>query len=470
MLSGELTGVSVLSGEIKREVIDLVKEEQEKIVEAQKENVVVLPDDMKVLSKVTVKGVTAGIDENIRAENIKLGVNILGVEGNVAPDKPDQSKIVVPTTSEQIITADTGYELGSVTVGAIQTEEKTVIKNGDVIPSDGKYLSKVIVDVQPILVEKEITADGTYNASDDGVDGYSSVSVNVGGTDMLQSRVDETKSCAYLFYYYKGNNSNIAKNLNTTGVTSMDYMFSYCSKLTSLDVSNLDTSSVTNMSSMFGHCSKLTSLDVSNLDTSSVTSMNGIFSSCVSLTELDVSNFNTSKVTNISSMFSRCSKLTSLDVSNFDTSKVTIMSQAFQNCSSLQNIIGTIDLIKCTSLSNMFNNCTNLTTVTLKNIKANLQIGSGTSYGHLLTLDTLINTIKELWDYSSGTKTYTLTIGSANLEKIANTYVKLITPTEEQIAQDPNIESKKPCEVCESTDEGAMSLTEYVTSKRWSLA
>lgn len=46
-------------------------------------------------------------------------------------------------------------------------------------------ISKVILDVQeirleePNLVTKEITENGTYNASDDGADGYSSVTVNV---------------------------------------------------------------------------------------------------------------------------------------------------------------------------------------------------------------------------------------------------------------------------------------------------
>jgi hypothetical protein len=35
-------------------------------------------------------------------------------------------------------------------------------------------------------------------------------------------------------------------------------------------------------------------------------------------------------------------------------------------------------------------------------------------------------------------------MGSANTAKLTDVYVKLITPTEEQIAADPNINSKMP--------------------------
>jgi len=139
-------------------------------------------------------------------------------------------------------------------------------------------------------------------------------------------------------------------------------------------------------------------------------------------------------------------------------------------CRSLETIQGVIDLQSATSTYGMVSDCSKLTTITLKNIKKEIQIGSGTSYGHLLTIDSLVNTIKELWDYSGGETTYKLSMGTANTAKLVDVYVKLITPTAEQIEADPYIENKKPCEVCESTDEGAMLISAYAYLKNWQIA
>ena len=64
-------------------------------------------------------GGTVSGDVNLVQANIKAGVTIFGVEGNLEPDKPDQTKTVTPSASQQVIEPDTGYELSSVTVNPI---------------------------------------------------------------------------------------------------------------------------------------------------------------------------------------------------------------------------------------------------------------------------------------------------------------------------------------------------------------
>lgn len=70
------------------------------------------------LDKVTVNAVTSAIDANIAATNIKSGVTILGVEGSVV-ELNGETANVTPTTAEQTITPTTGNGLTSVTVAAV---------------------------------------------------------------------------------------------------------------------------------------------------------------------------------------------------------------------------------------------------------------------------------------------------------------------------------------------------------------
>lgn len=142
--------------------------------------------------------------------------------------------------------------------------------------------------------------------------------------------------------------------------------------------------------------------------------------------------------------------------------------QLFKDCRSLTTIpqLDTSNVTANNNTSNMFYNCVQMTNLSIKNIKTNLQVGSGTSYGYLLTVDSLLGLCKELITASSSK---TLTIGSANLNKLANVYVKRITITDEMREEDPLIDQKIPFEVCDSTDEGAVLITNYTKSKKWTL-
>ena len=52
-----------------------------------------------------------------------------------------------------------------------------------------------------------------------------------GGTDTLQSRIDETKDCSYLFYYYKGKGNPIFVILQIKFIYSIEYLMFLSSAL-----------------------------------------------------------------------------------------------------------------------------------------------------------------------------------------------------------------------------------------------
>ena len=98
---------------------------QTKEVEPQTISQTITPDEeYGGLSEVDVAAVTADIDENIQPQNIKVGVSILGVDGSLEPDKPDQTKTVTPSEQTQEVVADAGYELAKAIVNPIPSNYK----------------------------------------------------------------------------------------------------------------------------------------------------------------------------------------------------------------------------------------------------------------------------------------------------------------------------------------------------------
>lgn len=256
-------------------------------------------------------------------------------------------------------------------------------------------------------------------------------------------------------YSYLFNNNTtmteLTANLNTSKGTTFDSMFNKCKSLTS--VALFDTSSGTSFNSMFYECDNLKTIPAFN--TSKGTDFAYMFYYCgllESIPQLDVGNGTT-----FSNMFCYATEITTMPALN--TSKGTNFGSMFKYCQELTSIDG-LDLDRAEGTYKMTAGCLKLTNLTLYNVRSSLSLTgyeNGILYGNLLTVDSLIHTIQEL---CTATSEQTLTIGSANLAKIAGLYCRIIDDTVE----------KKTMELCESTDEGAMTLAEYAAEKGWALA
>ena len=293
------------------------------------------------------------IEFEIQEEDIPLTMNL---EDDVYLVEPKTESLeVTPTKETQYFESETGIYYDNVTVNPIPDEY-----------------------IIPNLGTKTITSNGTYNATDDNLDGYSQVEVTTSGVD-INEYFETTYSGTSPSSWVKNNLvkkvpdliiddsvtslenfcsgfSHAPKIICNSNVTNMGYMYSSCSAKT-IDLSGLNTSNVNYIAGMFQYASFVESLDVSSFNTSKVKSLINIFYNCNKLTSLDVSNWNVSNVSSTRGTFYNCSSLTSLNLSNWNVSNVNETTEMFKGCRSLTNLdIRNFDFSNVTSYSNMFQN------------------------------------------------------------------------------------------------------------------
>lgn len=191
-----------------------------------------------------------------------------------------QEKEIIPTKNIQNIVADFPFDgLSKVTVNPIPDEY--IIPSGEIeINANGNYnvtdkaSAKVNVPEKQ-LGTKTVTQNGTYNASDDNLDGYSQVEVTVPTVDINDYFKD---TVSYQGSYYS-DWQNIIKKVPPIKVTTTDasYIFYDCRINNFIQI---DTSIVTRMDSMFYAAS---CKNIPELDASKVNYIQGAFINCTKL-------------------------------------------------------------------------------------------------------------------------------------------------------------------------------------------
>lgn len=232
------------------------------------------------LSAVTVGAVTSSIDSNIQAGNIKSGVNILGVSGTYTGGGSNyQQKTVTPSASQQVVSADSGYDaLSQVTV------------NG----SSNLVAGNIKKDVEIFGVTGTLESGGVTLNPHPTTLAYAGCQGDTGHTDVLPADGSWTQSVDLT-------------NINTS--QGLRYLFQNNTTITNVDLTGWDFSNVTDVRYMFNGCTNLVSV-VGSLDLNKATSVSGIFNGCTSLVNLPIKSFGFGTTTNTLTLdLSTCTSL-----------------------------------------------------------------------------------------------------------------------------------------------------------------
>lgn len=149
-IKAKVKTVDNINANVSNTIQRVTYETEEITVTPKTEKQVIKPTKGKFINKVTANPVTAAIDSDIQADNIKKGINILGVDGTyVGTDTTDAT-----ATANDIINPKTAYVSGEKVTGTIQVEYRTGDYNivGSVLSSitftnpTFDFKNKIVVD------------------------------------------------------------------------------------------------------------------------------------------------------------------------------------------------------------------------------------------------------------------------------------------------------------------------------------
>ena len=142
----------------------------------------------------------------------------------------DEPITTTPQSRVEELLIDVVRERGGVDVAV---QELDVNQNGSYTAPMGTAYSPVVVDVVPTLMSKEVTENGTYTATDDNVQGYSEVTVNVAGSGGSSASANDVNFLDYdgtVVYSYSANEAlaltEMPANPSRTGLTAQGWNWS----------------------------------------------------------------------------------------------------------------------------------------------------------------------------------------------------------------------------------------------------
>ena len=275
---------------------------QDKTITPTVEEQIVFPDDnYNGLNKVTVNAVTNEIDENIKSENIKDGVDVLGVTGNYVGNKYAPKYISFATYKG----TELDYEIAN-------------------------------LDTSNITMMGEMFRD-CANLTHLDLSGFD--------TSKVTSMYSMFDSCSQL-------KTLDLSGFDTSKVTNMYAMFRYDQNLTTLDLSGFNTSKVTNMYDMFSYCRKLT--NIPKLNASNVINVNGFVNNCLALKDFGgLENLGQAYSTTASANNSSYKLGLSLSLQLTEQSLINVLNNLYdiktKGCNPQQLVVGSTNLAKLTA-------------------------------------------------------------------------------------------------------------------------